>query len=230
MQTSTGNSLEISVQKQDLLWRWSRKEVVIYSHQHISNLKQLKQRSTTAPVLRHPDPKLPFVVKVDASNSGLGAVLSQHQGTPHKLYPCAFYSRKLSAAERNYVVGDRELLALKTAFEEWHHWLEEANHPFTVFTDHKNLEYHWSLFFSCLNFTVTYHPGSKNTKADALLRQHEVEQAPQTVETILSPDFIIAPIQWDLITEIEQVNAHSETRSNFPLTSYLYQRSSEVGF
>lgn len=56
-------------------------------------------------------------------------------------HPCAFMSKKLSSAERNYDIGDRELLAMKGALEEWHHWLEGAEQPFLVFTDHKNLEY-----------------------------------------------------------------------------------------
>ncbi len=62
---------------------------------------QLKDRFTTAPILHHPDPNLEFTVEVDASNTGIGAILSQ---------------RKLNAAERNYDVGDRELLAMKAAF------------------------------------------------------------------------------------------------------------------
>ncbi|KAK1798925.1 hypothetical protein P4O66_007199 [Electrophorus voltai] len=57
------------------------------------------------------------------------------------LWPIAYFSRKLSSAERNYGVGDCELLAMKLGFEEWRHWLEGARHPFTVNTDHKNLEY-----------------------------------------------------------------------------------------
>ncbi|KAK3539704.1 hypothetical protein QTP70_012035 [Hemibagrus guttatus] len=141
---------------------------------------QLKDRFTTAPILRHPDPELPFVVEVDASCSGIGAVLSQRHGEPGKLHPCAFHSRKLTAAERNYDVGNRELLAIKAALEEWRHWLEGARHPFQVLTDHRNLEYlrgakrlnprqaRWALFFTRFVFTVTYRPGSKNGKADAL--------------------------------------------------------------
>ncbi|KAK3566681.1 hypothetical protein QTP86_003194 [Hemibagrus guttatus] len=43
---------------------------------------QLKERFTTAPILRHPDPELPFVVEVVTSCSGLGAVLSQRHGEP----------------------------------------------------------------------------------------------------------------------------------------------------
>ncbi len=91
--------------------------------------QQLKQRFTSAPILHHPDPELEFTVEVDASNTGIGAVLSQRQGNSAKLYPCAYYSRKLNAAERNYDVGDRELLAMKAALEEWRHWLEGAKLP-----------------------------------------------------------------------------------------------------
>lgn len=180
---------------------------LVWSPTAIQAFQQLKERFTTAPILHHPDPDLPFVVDVDASSSGLGAVLSQKQGNPPKLYPCAYHSRKLNSAERNYDMGDRELLATKAAFEEWRHWLEGATHPFVVLTDHKNLEYlrmakrlnprqaRWSLFFSRFNFTVTYRPGSKNTKADALSRQYEGEQVPQQPDTIIPSTLIVAPIQ-----------------------------------
>ncbi|KAK3524883.1 hypothetical protein QTP86_011081 [Hemibagrus guttatus] len=100
----------------------------------------LKKAFTTAPLLVHPDPNKPFIVEVDASTTGVGAVLSQQQGNPSRLHPCAFFSRKLNPAERNYDIGNRELLAVKLALEEWRHWLEGAKHPFTVLTDHKNLE------------------------------------------------------------------------------------------
>ncbi|XP_015260318.1 PREDICTED: uncharacterized protein LOC107104748 [Cyprinodon variegatus] len=49
--------------------------------------------------------------------------------------------QRLSPAEQNYDVGDRELLAIKWALEEWRHWLEGAEHPVLVWTDHKNLSY-----------------------------------------------------------------------------------------
>ncbi len=180
---------------------------------------QLKRQFTTAPILHHPDPNSPFVVEVDASNVGIGAILSQRQGDPAKLYPCAYYSRKLTSTERNYDVGDRELLAIKSALEEWRHWLEGASHPFTVWTDHRNLEYlrtarrlnprqaRWSLFFSRFVFTVTYRPGTKNIKADALSRQFEIGSEPTQPENVISPTIIISPIQWDIITEINQANS-----------------------
>ena len=59
----------------------------------------LRALSTSAPVLAHPDPSLAFIGEVDASEAGIGVVLSQRSGTPPKLCPCAFYSKKLSPAE-----------------------------------------------------------------------------------------------------------------------------------
>ncbi|KAI2644450.1 Transposon Tf2-9 polyprotein [Labeo rohita] len=141
---------------------------------------QLKKIFSTAPLLHHPDPELPFTVEVDASTTGAGAVLSQTVGEPPLLHPCAFYSRKLSPAEQNYDVGNRELLAIKLALEEWRHWLEGSKHPFTIITDQKNLQYireakrlnprqaRWALFFTRFNYKITYRPGSKNISADDL--------------------------------------------------------------
>ncbi|XP_037537366.1 AFG3-like protein 2 [Nematolebias whitei] len=44
-------------------------------------------------------------------------------------------------SEKNYDVGNRELLAVKLALEEWRHWLEGTDTPFLIWTDHKNLTY-----------------------------------------------------------------------------------------
>ncbi len=102
---------------------------------------RLKQLFTSTPILTLPDPKLPFVVEVDASGIGVGAVLSQRARSDHKLHPCAYFSRRLSPAERNYDIGNRELLAVKLALEEGRQWLEGAKHPFLMWTDHRNLSY-----------------------------------------------------------------------------------------
>ncbi|KAL0148988.1 hypothetical protein M9458_055792, partial [Cirrhinus mrigala] len=102
--------------------------------------QQLKTIFCTTPLLRHPDPDLHFTVEVDASTTEVGAVLSQAVGKPPLLHPCAFLPRKLSPVEQNCDVGNRELLAIKLALEEWHHWLEGATHQFSIITDHKNLQ------------------------------------------------------------------------------------------
>lgn len=62
------------------------------------------------------------------------------------------------------------------------------------------------MFFTRFNFTVTYRPGTKNTKAEALSRQTEETTQNPTPETIFHEHLLVAPVQWDIITEIQQAN------------------------
>ncbi|KAI2646312.1 Transposon Tf2-6 polyprotein [Labeo rohita] len=199
-----------------------------WSPSAIQAYDELRQKFTTAPILHHPDPNLPFLVEVDASSTGVGAVLSQRLGQPPKTFPCAFFSHKLSSAERNYDVGNRKLLAIKLALKEWRHWLEGAKHPFTILTDHRNLEYlcsarvlnhrqaRWALFFTRFQFEITYRPGSQNTKADALSRIHEPDRSTTSPETILPASVILAPVAWDIMTEITEGHAQDPPPTNCP--------------
>lgn len=66
-----------------------------------ASFAQLKEAFSMAPILRHPDPQVSFVVEVDTSTTGVGALLSQHYGEPPRLHPCAFFFRKLTPAEQN---------------------------------------------------------------------------------------------------------------------------------
>ncbi len=150
-------------------------------------------------------------MEVDASDIGVGAVLSQQAASDQKLHPCAFFSRRLSPAERNYDIGNWELLAVKLALEEWRHWLEGTKQPFLVWTDHKNLEYiqtakrlnsrqaRWALFFTRFNFTLSYRPGSRNVKPDALSRQFLGEgDDTSALDTILPSPCVVASLTWEI--------------------------------
>ncbi|KAI3376568.1 hypothetical protein L3Q82_017017 [Scortum barcoo] len=47
---------------------------------------------------------------------------------------------RLSLPQAVIAIGNRELLAIKVALEEWRHWREEGTElPFNVWMDHKNL-------------------------------------------------------------------------------------------
>ncbi|KAK3534151.1 hypothetical protein QTP86_002303 [Hemibagrus guttatus] len=155
---------------------------------------QLKRSFTTAPILRHPDPSHPFIIKVDASSCGIRAVISQHHWDPGKVYPCAYFSRKLISAEVNYDVGNQELLSIKTALEEWQHWLEGAKHPFLVLMDHRNLKY------LCNG------------------RQLKPQQisTPSLSEPILSCSIVLAPVRWKLVEEIQQAHINELPLPSFP--------------
>lgn len=98
----------------------STKVPFIWRDQTTESFTQLKTRFSSAPILIIPDLSLQFVVEeVDASEKEGGAILTQRSPTDNKLHPCAYFSHCLSQVEQNYNIGNREVLAVKLAFEEW---------------------------------------------------------------------------------------------------------------
>lgn len=176
---------------------------------------KLKGCFVSAPILISPDPSRQFVVEVDASEVGVGAVLSQRSSSDDKMHPCAFFSHRLSPAERNYDIGNRELLAVKLALEEWRHWLEGSGVPFIVWTDHKNLEYirtakrlnsrqaRWALFFGRFDFSLSYRPGSENIKPDSLSRIFDRSERLSTPECILPEKIVISALVWEVESRVK---------------------------
>ena len=187
----------------------STKSAFIWTPKAETAFLDLKKWFVSAPNLIQPDPSLQFVVEADASDTEVGAILSQRSPSDHKLHPCAFFCR-LSPLERNYDVGNRKLLAVKLALEEWRHWLEGVEHPFIVWTAHHNLAYiqsakrlssrqaTWALFFGQFNFSLTHRPGSQNVKPDALSRLYSPENPGTGPETILPPTCLIATLTWEV--------------------------------
>ena len=134
---------------------------------------------THAPVLAFADSAKHYILHVDASLNGLGAVLNQEY--PEGIRPVAFASRKLSQAERNYPVHQLEFLALKWAVvDKFHDYLYGAK--FTVRTDNNPLTYvlttarlnatghRWLAALSTYDFSIRYKPGRENIDADLLSR------------------------------------------------------------
>jgi len=81
----------------------------------------LKRLLTSTSILSFPKGYGEFVLDTDASNIGVGAVLSQVQEGEERVI--AYFSRVLSKTERNYCVTRRELLAIVNSVKFFHHYL-----------------------------------------------------------------------------------------------------------
>jgi hypothetical protein len=133
----------------------------------------LKQKFLSAPILHYFDPSLPCTLSTDGSDYAIAGILQQPDENGD-LHPIAFYSQKLSPAEINYKVHNKELLAIVESFRDIQAWLLGASFPISVITDHKNLEYfmssqilnrcqvHWAMFLADFNFCLDWAPGSSN--------------------------------------------------------------------
>ncbi|EUC53577.1 Transposon Tf2-1 polyprotein, putative [Rhizoctonia solani AG-3 Rhs1AP] len=143
--------------------------------------EDLKAAFQTQPVLRHFDPALPSTLLTDASDFALSGIHCQPDESG-ALHPVAFFSRKLTPAEINYEIYDKEMLAIVDSLRHMRPWLLGTATPVSIVTDHRNLEYfmstrvlnrrqaRWSLFLADFNFVLSYAPGSSNP-ADAPSRR-----------------------------------------------------------
>ena len=92
--------------------RKSEPEKVIWTPQCTEAFSKLKELLLSAPVMMNPDFSCPFILQTDASEVGVGAVLSQidAEGCDH---PVAYFSRKLLPREQKYATIEKECLAIK---------------------------------------------------------------------------------------------------------------------
>lgn len=142
--------------------------------------EDIKSALVSAPVLRLADVSKPFRVHTDASDTALGAVLFQEHDDCW--LPVAYASRKLTPAEKNYTIMERETLAVVFALNSWRLYLFKH---FDVFTDNRGVVYlqtkqhlskrelRWTEFLADFNFSTHHIPGKQNC-ADSLTRQGDV--------------------------------------------------------
>lgn len=166
----------------DLLRGRKKKESIKWTSKAEDAFSEIKQALVSAPVLCQPDFSIPFTVASDASDFGLGGVLTQIIDGEERVI--AYASRSLSRTERNYSVTEKECLALLFNLERFRPWIEGVR--FTVITDHYSLLYlnnlknptgklaRWAMKLRQYSFDLKHRKGSLNVVPDALSRTPEV--------------------------------------------------------
>ncbi len=137
----------------------------------------LKDKLTSAPVLKFPNFSLPFFIHADACDVGLGVALMQRDNNGRDVV-VAYASRALHKSERPYSTPEKECLAVIWALEHFRPYIEGLHVKF--FSDHSSLRWlmsrpnlsgrlaRWSLRLQ--DFDIVHKPGTSNQVPDALSR------------------------------------------------------------
>lgn len=171
----------------------------------------LKLALINHPILVSPDFNLPFFIKTDASDKGVGFVLGQIVDGAERVI--AYGSKTLNRAQRNYSTSDKECYAVVYACKANKHYL--LGRPFIVFTDHIALKYlktmklgqdlsgrlaRYQMFLQQFEYEIQYKKGKDNNDADALSR------IPYSIEECISGVGTINLIDIDYESELAELN------------------------
>ena len=150
-----------------------------WASKHEEAFMNIKKALTSPPILDYSHKNDQFILTTDASDTGLGAVLSTARGSVIE-----YASRTLSSTEKSYATTEKECLAIIWAVHKFRHYLISTH--FLLETDHKPLEWlnttkssksrsqrleRCSLESHAFQFSVVHCPGSTNQPADALSRK-----------------------------------------------------------
>lgn len=117
------------LQRKAIKWHWGNEEQEAFIY--------IKECLANDPSLASPDFEMPFELQTDASNTGLGAVLSQVQEEDEAVI--AYASCTMTDAERNYTTTEQECLAVIFGIRKFREYLE--NFMFTIITNHSSLQW-----------------------------------------------------------------------------------------
>jgi len=140
---------------------------------------KVKQALCSSPVLTLPDYEKGFIIQVDASERGLGAVLSQKDANDVEC-PIAYASRKLIQREQHLSTTEKECLGIVWAVDYFKPYI--TGRKFLIQVDHNPLVWlqrmkdnnqkllRWSLKLQEYDFDIEYKRGSSHTNVDTLSR------------------------------------------------------------
>lgn len=170
----------VSAPLSDQLKGKNRKGKIIWDDKCQKAFLELKERLSRNPILYAPDFSKPFILQCDASNLGIGIVLSQvnDHGEEH---PILYLSKKFSIAEQKYGTTEKECAAIIFAVKKLQCYLDNQQ-TFQIQTDHNPLVWlhqnmgtnprllRWSLSLQHLNYQVVHKKGKHHQNADSLSR------------------------------------------------------------
>ena len=201
-------------------WTWGEEQQTAF--------EELIDKLTSPPILAFPDYKQKFILHIDASYKGLGAVLFQEKEGKEK--PIAYASRGLKNAEKKYPAHKLEFLALKWAITDRFNDMLYGN-SFEVITDNNPLTYvlttakldatghRWLAALATFDFTIKYQPGKNNKAADSLSR------LPQDLEYCTVTPEMIEAIGKNCQEDVNLVEA---TAMNINITDHVPQETESI--
>lgn len=161
------------------LTQLTRKSVKFKWDENCDNaFQKLKESLITSPVLSFPIDDGLFILDTDASNFGMGAVLSQQQNGEEKVL--AYASHTLNKSQQNYCTTKKELLAVVTFLRQFKHYL--LGRKILLRTDHASLRWlrnfkepegmlaRWLSIVDTFDLEIQHRPGTKHQNADSLSR------------------------------------------------------------
>ncbi|XP_041356959.1 uncharacterized protein LOC121374100 [Gigantopelta aegis] len=160
------------------LTRKGQPNKIVWEQAQENAFHTLKNALTRFPILKLPDVDKTFILQTDASENGIGAVLSQMDECIKM--PIAYASRKYKKAETHYATVEKECLAIVWAIQKFQRYL--YGREFILETDHQPLVYlnkskcanarlmHWALVLQPYRFQIVAIKGSENVGADCLSR------------------------------------------------------------
>ena len=161
------------------LTRKGSSDKIIFNRTELDAFNELKDALANSVTLYSPSSDRPFIIRTDASDYAVGAVLAQNDDKMQE-HPIAFASSKLSGAQLNWSTIEKEAYAIIFALQKFDYLV--FGREIHLFTDHNPLKYlaisapksakltRWALSLSRYNMTVTHTAGVDNVTADCLSR------------------------------------------------------------
>lgn len=172
------NFADISAPLTDLV---SPKRKFVWTEECQDSFVKIRALLTNSPILKSPQFSKPFILHIDASDVGVGAVLLQYSDED-VLHPVCYASTKFKPHQKNYSTIEKECYAMLYAIEKFNVYVNGSGFPIDIYTDHNPLKFlhkmknsnqrlmRWALALQPYKINIFHIKGKNNVIADMLSR------------------------------------------------------------